>query len=318
MSGWRPALLIAWRDALRHKGRSALVLVMISLPVLAVSAAAVIIKTSEVTGIEGADRTLGAADARVRTEGRGRVVQSADPMGGQWMQLGDFDYERPARRGRRPRRAGRRRPARADRHRLAARAPGEQGHQLLHDRCRPVRPDRRGTLRGRVRSPARGDRRGRRQRRHAGQGLRRRRRAGRRRLDADDRRRRPRRDGARPPGRARLDGRPARRLDQRSRVARRRRACGVVDGPAAQRGRRSRHLARRPGGPARPGLDGRADGLRHRHRRDGRRCRAHHRDGPDRGRAPRRTGVRGRCPPARPLRSRSSPLPEARRVSRGV
>ncbi|CUR58355.1 putative LigA [metagenome] len=95
MSGWRPALLIAWRDALRHKGRSALVLVMISLPVLAVSAAAVIIKTSEITGIEGADRTLGAADARVRTEGRGRVVQSADPMGGQWMQLGDFDYDDP-------------------------------------------------------------------------------------------------------------------------------------------------------------------------------------------------------------------------------
>jgi putative ABC transport system permease protein len=38
MRGWRPALLIAWRDALKHKGRSALVLVMISLPVLAVSA----------------------------------------------------------------------------------------------------------------------------------------------------------------------------------------------------------------------------------------------------------------------------------------
>lgn len=95
MTGWRPALLIAWRDALRHKGRSALVLVMISLPVLAVSAAAVIIKTSEVTGIEGAERTLGSADARIRTEGRGRVVQTADPMGGQWAQLGDFDYEHP-------------------------------------------------------------------------------------------------------------------------------------------------------------------------------------------------------------------------------
>ena len=44
MRGWRPALLIAWRDALRHRGRSALVLVMISLPVLAVSAAAIIRK----------------------------------------------------------------------------------------------------------------------------------------------------------------------------------------------------------------------------------------------------------------------------------
>ena len=53
MSGWRPALLIARRDALRHRGRSILVLVMISLPVLAVSAAAVVIKTAEVTGVEG-------------------------------------------------------------------------------------------------------------------------------------------------------------------------------------------------------------------------------------------------------------------------
>ena len=95
MSGWRPALLIAWRDALRHKGRSALVLVMISLPVLAVSAAAVMITTAEITGIEGADRRLGAAAARVRTEGRGQVVQDADPSRGGWMQVGDFDYEDP-------------------------------------------------------------------------------------------------------------------------------------------------------------------------------------------------------------------------------
>ena len=49
--GWRPALRIARRDALRHRGRSALVLVMISLPVLAVSAAAIVIKTSQVEGI---------------------------------------------------------------------------------------------------------------------------------------------------------------------------------------------------------------------------------------------------------------------------
>ena len=95
MKGWRPALLIAWRDALRHRGRSVLVLVMISLPVLAVSAAAVIIKTAEVTGPEGATRTLGAADARVRTEGRGQVIQAPDPGRGMWSQLGDFDYEDP-------------------------------------------------------------------------------------------------------------------------------------------------------------------------------------------------------------------------------
>lgn len=95
MSGWRPALLIAWRDALRHRGRSALVLVMISLPVLAVSAAAVIITTSQVTGLEGADRVMGAADARIRTEGSGAVVQAPDPSQGQWGQMGDFDHDRP-------------------------------------------------------------------------------------------------------------------------------------------------------------------------------------------------------------------------------
>lgn len=96
MTGWRPALRIAWRDALRHRGRSILVLVMISLPVLAVSAAAVVIKTAEVSGAEAAGRTLGAADARVRTEGRGRVVQGPDPSGGAWAQAEELDYDDPA------------------------------------------------------------------------------------------------------------------------------------------------------------------------------------------------------------------------------
>lgn len=96
MSGWRPALRIAWRDALRHRGRSILVLVMISLPVLAVSAAAVIIKTAEVSGLEGADRTLGAADALVLTEGSGEVVQVPDPSDNEWTFVGESDYENPA------------------------------------------------------------------------------------------------------------------------------------------------------------------------------------------------------------------------------
>jgi putative ABC transport system permease protein len=95
LSGWRPALRIAWRDALRHRGRSILVLVMISLPVLAVTAAAVIIKTAEVAGIERADRVLGSADARVRTEGRGAVLQGPDPSRGEWTSLGELDIEDP-------------------------------------------------------------------------------------------------------------------------------------------------------------------------------------------------------------------------------
>jgi putative ABC transport system permease protein len=95
VNGWRPALRIAWRDALRHRGRSILVLVMISLPVLAVSAAAVILKTSEVSGVEGVERTLGAADARIRTEGRGRVMQAPDPSSGMWGQTGALDTDDP-------------------------------------------------------------------------------------------------------------------------------------------------------------------------------------------------------------------------------
>lgn len=95
MSGWRPALLIAWRDALRNRGRSILVLVMVSLPVLAVSAAAVIITTAEVDGIEVADRTMGAAEARVRVEARGPVVQGADPMREGWSPIGEVDLDDP-------------------------------------------------------------------------------------------------------------------------------------------------------------------------------------------------------------------------------
>lgn len=95
MSAWRPALRIAWRDALRHRGRSILVLVMISLPVLAVSAAAVVITTAEVKGLETADRTMGVADARIRTEGGGQVVQGPDPSRGEWTAIGELDYENP-------------------------------------------------------------------------------------------------------------------------------------------------------------------------------------------------------------------------------
>lgn len=79
LTGWLPALRIARRDALRHRGRSILVLAMVALPVLAVSAAAVVAKSAEVTGAEGADRRMGAAAARVWTEGPGRIVQAPDP-----------------------------------------------------------------------------------------------------------------------------------------------------------------------------------------------------------------------------------------------
>ena len=80
LTGWRLSLRLARRDALRSRGRSILVLLMIALPVLAVTAADVVIQTQDVSSAESLDRRLGAADARVNVqEGVGRVYQGPDP-----------------------------------------------------------------------------------------------------------------------------------------------------------------------------------------------------------------------------------------------
>ena len=81
--GWRPSLRMAWRDTIRSKGRSVLVLVMIALPVLAVTALDVVVQTTEVTGAEALERRLGNADARVQFESATtEVVQHFDPEEG--------------------------------------------------------------------------------------------------------------------------------------------------------------------------------------------------------------------------------------------
>lgn len=80
LAGWPTALRLARRDAVRARGRSLLVLVMIALPVLAVTAADVVYATEKVSGTESLDRRLGTADARLVVQpGLGRVVQGADP-----------------------------------------------------------------------------------------------------------------------------------------------------------------------------------------------------------------------------------------------
>jgi len=90
LAGWRPALRIAWRDALRHKGRSILVLVMIALPVLAVTAADVVYQTSDLDSRESLTRRLGAADARIQTDPyAGRIFQGFDPDQGSGSQGGN-------------------------------------------------------------------------------------------------------------------------------------------------------------------------------------------------------------------------------------
>lgn len=82
-TSWRLALRLARRDALRHRGRSVLVLLMIALPVLAVTAADVVIATQDVDGVEGLERRMGAAEALVRIEYDGQpLVQKFDPYDG--------------------------------------------------------------------------------------------------------------------------------------------------------------------------------------------------------------------------------------------
>ncbi|MFD9540412.1 FtsX-like permease family protein [Streptomyces sp. NPDC060022] len=72
-TGWRAALRIARRDALRSKGRSALVVAMIALPVLGVTAADVTYRSSTPTAAEELTATMGSADAVFSSAGIGPV-----------------------------------------------------------------------------------------------------------------------------------------------------------------------------------------------------------------------------------------------------
>lgn len=68
------ALRVSRRDALRAKGRTALIMVMIGLPVLVFTAVLTGRATVDLTPYEGLDSALGSADARlVTTPARGRV-----------------------------------------------------------------------------------------------------------------------------------------------------------------------------------------------------------------------------------------------------
>ncbi|MFE2017849.1 FtsX-like permease family protein [Streptomyces sp. NPDC059499] len=72
-TGWRAALRIARRDALRSKGRSALVVAMIALPVLGVTAADVTYRSSTPTAAEKLTAAMGSADAVFSSAGIGPV-----------------------------------------------------------------------------------------------------------------------------------------------------------------------------------------------------------------------------------------------------
>jgi putative ABC transport system permease protein len=75
VKGWRAALRIAWREARRSRGRSALVIALILVPVAALSFAAVVHDSTTPTPDEHASRHMGAAEAVVSWPHRGPVIQ---------------------------------------------------------------------------------------------------------------------------------------------------------------------------------------------------------------------------------------------------
>ncbi|MFE6869851.1 FtsX-like permease family protein [Kitasatospora sp. NPDC057692] len=89
LGSWRVALRIARRDALRAKGRSALVIAMVALPVLGVAGADVVFRSAELDPGEKAVRVMGQSAAELRVLQRGAtVLQAPDPEA-------DFRIESP-------------------------------------------------------------------------------------------------------------------------------------------------------------------------------------------------------------------------------
>ena len=79
MRAWRPALRIARRDVLRARGRSALVVAMVGLPVALVTALATLYVTNEVSATESIPLRIGSTAAELQYYGGGPVAQ--DPEG---------------------------------------------------------------------------------------------------------------------------------------------------------------------------------------------------------------------------------------------
>src|SRR5690606_38096008 len=67
MSAFRAALRLSWRETRHAKGRTALVMTMIGLPVLVITALLTYYATVDVTLAEDPAAVLGAADARIVT-----------------------------------------------------------------------------------------------------------------------------------------------------------------------------------------------------------------------------------------------------------
>lgn len=80
LARWRLALRIARRDALRHRGRTLLVVLMVGLPVMAIVGGDTVFRSSEVGAGEALPGALGGADVRISGESREAI--SVDPASG--------------------------------------------------------------------------------------------------------------------------------------------------------------------------------------------------------------------------------------------
>ncbi|RKN43144.1 FtsX-like permease family protein [Streptomyces hoynatensis] len=76
-AGWRLALRLAWRDARRAKGRSALVVAMIALPILGVTAADLAFRSGQLSEAQQLTRELGRADARYHVHTQGSPMEQS-------------------------------------------------------------------------------------------------------------------------------------------------------------------------------------------------------------------------------------------------
>ncbi|MFI9328577.1 FtsX-like permease family protein [Kitasatospora sp. NPDC052868] len=77
LSAIRVALRIARRDALRAKGRSALVVAMVALPVLGVAGADIVHRSGQLTPTERVERLMGGSDALISGFSLGRTIEQA-------------------------------------------------------------------------------------------------------------------------------------------------------------------------------------------------------------------------------------------------
>src|SRR5450631_3982437 len=79
LASWRVALRIARRDARRYKWRSALIVVMVGLPVLLLTSGITLLATNDISTAESVPMVMGSAQARIHDNHMlGHLVQSPD------------------------------------------------------------------------------------------------------------------------------------------------------------------------------------------------------------------------------------------------